>query len=88
MKGGTLKIFAQRSKEKLEDFVSGIKNAPEPIVVEKISSKETRVKASLKRFEIVVGTLANEMLEGFGAMESQFGDYRQEFREFDGEFGN
>ena len=55
MKDGTVKILAQGSKDELENFVSEIKNAPEPIRVENVSLKNTRMRPGLKGFEIVVG---------------------------------
>ena len=56
--------------------------------MDRVQEKETKVVPELKHFEIVTGPLAKEMLEGFGAMESQFGDYRIEFSGFTGEFRN
>jgi acylphosphatase len=86
LEDGRVKILAQGPKDRLENFVKGLKIAPQPIVVDRIEIKETRVSTKLKHFEIVTGPLAQEMLEGFGAIESQFGDYRGEFRGFVGEF--
>ncbi len=80
MKDGTVKILAQGSKDKLGNFVSEIKNAPEPILVESILSKKARVRPGLKGFEIVVGTPAREALEGFGSWASVFGDWGKEKR--------
>jgi acylphosphatase len=86
-KDGTVTIFAQgESKENLEQFISQLKNAPSPILVERLDAKGARPRTSLKRFEIRVGSLADEMMEGFGAMETQFSDYREEFRDYRREF--
>ncbi|MDH2899468.1 MAG: acylphosphatase [archaeon] len=86
-KDGTVTIFAQgESKENLEQFISQLKNAPSPILVERLDTKEARPRTSLKRFEIRVGSLADEMMEGFGAMETQFSDYRKDFRDYREEF--
>ncbi len=79
---GTVKIMAQAGFDSLDNFEREIKNAPEPIVVDLIRAKETRVSPRLKQFSIVTGPLAKEMLEGFGAIESQFREYREEFRMF------
>jgi len=84
---GTVSIFAQsESKENLERFISQVKDAPSPILVESADVNETSPRVGLTRFEIRVGKLAEEMMEGFGAMETQFSDYRQDFKDYRQEF--
>ncbi|MEM0328381.1 MAG: hypothetical protein QXN53_07400 [Thermoproteota archaeon] len=41
-----------------------------------------RYLGSLRNFRIRFGPLAEELQEGFGAMEKEFRDYRNEFRDF------
>jgi acylphosphatase len=82
-KEGTVSIFAQsESREDIEHFITEVKNAPSPISVERLDTKKATPKVGLTRFQIKVGEMAEEMMEGFGGMETQFSDYRQEFKEF------
>jgi len=74
LNNGTVRIVVQAALESLENFEREIKNAPEPIVVDLITSKETRVSPRLKHFSIVTGSLAREMMEGSDTMASLFGD--------------
>jgi acylphosphatase len=86
-KEGTVSIFAQsESRENIERFISEVKNAPSPISVERLDTKEAIPKVGLTRFQIKIGRLAEEMMEGFGGMEAQFSDYREEFRDYREEF--
>ncbi|MDG6904623.1 MAG: acylphosphatase [Nitrososphaerota archaeon] len=84
MNDGTVRLFVQGEDSSIEEFVKEVQNAPSPIVVESLVKKESRPNAKIKknRFMIKTGPLAAEMLEGFGAIESQCGDYRGEFRSF------
>jgi len=75
LKDGTVKILAQGSKNDINEFLNEIKNAPRPIDVEKISAKEIRIMLGLKRFEIVTGTMASEMMEGFDTLASIIGEW-------------
>lgn len=79
---GSVRTFVQGSKDSIEAFILEIKNAPEPIIVERVESKRARAVPAMKLFRIKTGPIAMEMLEGFGSMEAQFGDYSSEFRQF------
>ena len=81
---GSVKIFVQGPIGSLDEFASKIKSAPPPIVIAKTESKKAKTIPSIKSFRIKTGSMALEMQEGFGAMETQFGDYRSEFRQFAG----
>ncbi|MEM4238495.1 MAG: hypothetical protein QXP49_02175 [Nitrososphaerota archaeon] len=48
--------------------------------------EEVRPRPRLKAFQIMYGRLADELQEGFGAMQAIFTDYRGEFRDFRQEF--
>ncbi|MHB1868676.1 MAG: acylphosphatase [Nitrososphaerales archaeon] len=83
---GTVNIFVQGDKDKVDGFISRINNAPEPIAVERLDKKESKPRPVIKRFQVKMGSIAAEINEGLGAMESQFGDYSEEFRGFTSEF--
>src|SRR5487761_1437857 len=82
MKDGTVRILAQGDSGGLDEFLSEVKNAPSPIIVDSMIPKKVKVVPSLKHFQIKVGSMAVELQEGFGAVETQFGDYREEFQGF------
>ena len=86
MKDGTVRILAQGDSGGLDEFLSEIKNAPRPIIVDSMVPKKVKIVPSLKHFQIKVGSMAVELQEGFGAVETQFGDYRQEFKDYRSEF--
>jgi acylphosphatase len=85
LKDGSVRIFVQGSKKsQLDEFASELKKAPEPIMIAKLDSRRTRTVPSLSTFQIksAGGPMAAEFQEAFGGMETQFGEYRQEFRSF------
>jgi len=83
---GSVTIFAQGGDKQLKTFVERVRAPPEPMLVRSFLEKSGRINPRLKFFEIEFGPLAMELQEGFGAMGSEFRDYRQEFRGFVGEF--
>ena len=54
--------------------------------VRQIKVKETIVQKELKEFKTIYGELAEELQEGFGAMQEIFMKYWHEFRDFRGDF--
>lgn len=56
------------------------------MVVKSFVEKPSGIRPGLKYFRIRFGPLAEELQEGFGSMEKEFRDYREEFRGFVGEF--
>lgn len=82
MKDGTVSIFAQGPQEGIQQFLDSIRKAPPPIIVDNVAVKKSRPRPKLRYFQIKTGPLGIEMQEGFGALESQFYDYRKEFRSF------
>ncbi|MEM4418391.1 MAG: acylphosphatase [Candidatus Nitrosocaldus sp.] len=82
----SMHIHAQGDDEyTLNRFIELIKNAPSPAYVSSVEIIPTQVEEH-KSFKIVYGELGDELQEGFGAMQSVFEDYRQEFRAYVGEF--
>lgn len=82
VKDGTVVIFAQGEQENIGRFIENIKSAKDPIIVDHIEVKKAQPRPKLKYFEIRPSGVASEIQEGFGAIESQFSDYRSEFRSF------
>ncbi|MEM4350756.1 MAG: acylphosphatase [Candidatus Nitrosocaldus sp.] len=79
-------IHAQGDDENaFNKFIELIKNAPSPAYVSSVEIIPTQVEEH-KSFKIVYGELGDELQEGFGAMQSVFEDYRQEFRAYVAEF--
>ncbi|MEM4320847.1 MAG: acylphosphatase [Candidatus Nitrosocaldus sp.] len=82
----SMHIHAQGDDEyTLNRFIELIKNAPSPAYVSSVDVIPAQVEEH-KSFKIVYGELGDELQEGFGAMQSVFEDYRQEFRAYVGEF--
>jgi hypothetical protein len=49
---------------------------PSPAFIKNIQVKETKPRPSPRYFEVKYGGLADELQEGFGAMQAIFPDYR------------
>ena len=83
---GAVSIFIQGEEEGLREFLEGVRSPPPPAMVKDLQVKEARPNPRLKYFEVKYGRLADELQEGFGAMQALFSDYRGEFRDFRQEF--
>ncbi|MCX8192188.1 MAG: acylphosphatase [Nitrososphaeria archaeon] len=90
---GSVTVFIQGDEKTIDKFVESARSPPPPAFVKDIELKEAKPKPKIKFFEIRYGRLADELQEGFGAMQaifmdywSEFRDYRQEFRDFREEF--
>ena len=79
---GSVSIFAQGTARQLGSFLKKARNPPPPAKVKESKVAEARARAGAKAFLMLSSGLAEEMQEGFGAMQSEFSDYRQEFRRF------
>ena len=86
---GDVELHVQGPRERLEAFVERLKAAPPPICLKELQVEEVEPEPGLEHFRIIYGPLEEELQEGFGAMQSifmqywqEFRDYRQEFREF------
>lgn len=87
-KDGSVTIFAQGGEQQLNEFLERIKAPPQPITIKGFAEKTVRPNPKMKHFEVKFGSMAEELQEGFGAMEKEFRDYRGEFGNFRGEFRN
>ncbi|MCS7365135.1 MAG: acylphosphatase [archaeon GB-1867-035] len=84
---GSVQIFIQGPKEKLQEFIKRIRKPPLG-KVETIQIKEAKTNPKIKTFKIIYGELAEELQEGFGAMQTVFLEYWNEFRDYRKEFRN
>jgi len=83
---GSVEIFVQGEEEKLSKFLESIKQPPPPAKIREIKEEETSEKTEIKEFRIVYGEIADELQEGFGAMQTTFYEYWKEFRDYREEF--
>lgn len=83
---GSVTIFAQGDEEAIAKLIEAAKSPPPPAYVKSIDEKEAKPRPKIKFFEIRYGKLADELQEGFGAMQSIFMDYWSEFRDYRQEF--
>jgi len=93
LEDGSVRLFAQAEDEALEQFLQAVRNPPPPAIVRSVDERPAKPDRKLKSFRIKYGKLADELQEGFGAMQSvfmqywdEFRDYRREFREYREEF--
>jgi acylphosphatase/uncharacterized protein YdcH (DUF465 family) len=93
LEDGSVMLFAQAEDEVLEQFLQAVRNPPPPAIVRSVEERPAKPDRKLKSFRIKYGRLADELQEGFGAMQSvfmqywdEFRDYRREFREYREEF--
>jgi acylphosphatase len=93
LEDGSVRLFAQAEDEVLEQFLQAVRNPPPPAIVRSVEERPAKPDRKLKSFRIKYGRLADELQEGFGAMQSvfmqywdEFRDYRREFREYREEF--
>lgn len=83
---GSVTIFAQGDEEQLRLFLDKVRAPPLLMVVKSFKEEPGKANPKLKFFQIRFGPLAEELQEGFGAIEKELRDYRQEFGGFVGEF--
>lgn len=83
---GGVTLFVQGEEERVQDFLKQARRPPPPIEVAGFDVKHGRVRSRLRPFTIKFGSVAEELQEGFGAMHSEFHDYRNEFRDYREEF--
>lgn len=85
-KDGSVTVFIQGDEEKIAAFIQAIKSPPPPPLVKSVEEKTINPKPKIKHFQIRYDKLADELQDGFGAMQSIFTTYWNEFRDFRGEF--
>lgn len=85
-KDGSVTVFAQGEEPQLNQFLERIKAPPPPTSIKGFVEETAKLDPKIKFFEIRFGSMAEELQEGFGAMEKEFRDYRGEFKDFRQEF--
>jgi acylphosphatase/uncharacterized protein YdcH (DUF465 family) len=87
LEDGSVRLFAQAEDEVLEQFLLAVRNPPPPAIVRSVEERPAKPNRKLKSFRIKYGRLADELQEGFGAMQPVFMQYWGEFRDYRREFG-
>ncbi len=83
---GSVQILVQGEREKLTRFIELVRSPPLGEVRE-VRVEEVPANPRIREFRIIYGELAEELQEGFGAMQAVFMEYWSEFRDFREEFG-
>jgi len=83
---GSVTIFVQGNETGLAKFVKKAVKPPAPALVKEMKRLLARPDPKLKHFAIRFGSVQEELQEGFGAMQTEFQDYRGDFKNFRSEF--
>ncbi|MBI2649537.1 MAG: acylphosphatase [Thaumarchaeota archaeon] len=83
---GSVVIFAQGESERMKELLKRLRSPPPPAMVKDIVQSGARARPNLRHFGIKFGTVQEELQEGFGAVQTEFQDYRGEFRDYRDEF--
>lgn len=83
---GSVEIFVQGEGARLSKFLETVRKPPLPAIIREVEEKEATVNPETMEFKIIYGDLAEELQEGFGAMQTTFVDYWKEFRDYREEF--
>lgn len=79
---GSVVIFAQGESERMKELLKRLRSPPPPAMVKDIVESGARARPNLRHFGNKFGTVQEELQEGFGAVQTEFQDYRGEFRGF------
>ena len=85
---GSVEVFVQGLEGSISKFIEAVKSPHPPAVVREVLEKPVEPRQDVESFEVIYGELAEELQEGFGAMQSVFADYWGEFRGYLKEFGD
>jgi acylphosphatase len=83
---GSVTILVQGAEAEVKEFLAKARNPPPPALVKHVSEREVKAKRGLLAFTIKFGSVAEELQEGFGAIQTEFSDYRDEFKDYREEF--
>ena len=78
----SVEVVAKAEERALSKFIRAIGNPPEPASVESIARSPARVRGGVSAFTTKFGSMQEELQETVGGMETQFRDYRSEFKGF------
>ena len=85
MPDGSVEAYVQGEESSVDEFLRRVRNPPFGMV-KRVEERRVPFNPEVKEFRVVYGELAEELQEGFGAMQSIFLDYWSEFRDYRGEF--
>lgn len=85
MPDGSVEVHVQGDESSVAEFLRRIRDPPLG-VVKRVEERRVPFDPRVKEFRVVYGELAEELQEGFGAMQSIFLDYWREFRDYSQEF--
>ncbi len=83
---GSVEVLVQGVEESIKGFIEALKNPPPPAVIREIYEERVEPSPEIKEFRVLYGEPAEELQEGFGAMQSIFLDYWKEFKNYREEF--
>ena len=83
---GSIEIFIQGEKEQITKFLQMLQQPLPPAKVTEIKSEEAPVNPEIKQFRLVYGEIGEELQEGFGAMQTIFAEYWEDFKDYRSEF--
>lgn len=83
---GSVEVLVQGVEDTIKLFMEALNNPPPPAVIREIYVDRVETSPEIKEFRVLYGDLAEELQEGFGAMQSIFSDYWKEFKDFRQEF--
>ncbi|MBS7637779.1 acylphosphatase [Candidatus Bathyarchaeota archaeon] len=90
---GSVEVLVQGMEDTINLFMEALNNPPPPAVIREIQKIRVEPSPEIKEFRVLYGDPAEELQEGFGAMQSifldywrEFKDYREEFKDFRQEF--
>jgi acylphosphatase len=81
---GSVTILVQGAETRVKEFLAKARNPPPPALVKDFREAAVKTKRGLETFMIKFGSVQEELQEGFGAIQTEFRDYRKEFRSFAG----
>jgi acylphosphatase/predicted nucleic acid-binding Zn-ribbon protein len=83
---GSLEVLAQGLEEPIRAFIGALRSPPPPAHVRELTEELVEPSPEIREFRVIYGDYAEELQEGFGAMQAIFTDYWREFRDYRQEF--
>jgi acylphosphatase/soluble cytochrome b562 len=83
---GSLEVLAQGLEEPIRAFIEALRSPPPPAHVRELTEELVEPSPEIREFRVIYGDYAEELQEGFGAMQAIFTDYWREFRDYRQEF--
>ncbi len=83
---GSVTVLVQGAEARVKEFLAKARKPPPPALVREVRETVMKEKRGLVAFTIKFGSVQEELQEGFGAVQTEFRDYREEFRDYRKEF--